>query len=251
MFEQKIDNIVKQAILDFINKKDTKSDEGIISENEHPLYYAIPKQIREYAKKVTSFTISCGYIYEKIYFNICNLFKKEVSKEIKGYITAEQDAKIVEYINDRTHHVHTSYDIFDELDKLVVVGDKIKQKTYKVDTCFLDDDDTYYIVESKLSGNMDNKKSKSEKTELLKRYCVLKNNGCKKVKPTMGVIYNLYGEGETWHQERVLQFFDRTEIFLGLDFWKSATNSEKYANCVINSLKKHRELITKHIFQEN
>lgn len=69
----------------------------------------------------------------------------------------------------------------------------------------------HYIIELKAGGDLDNKKSKAEKIEMLREYYLLKNkiSSDENVKIYFATAYNKFGEGNTWKQERVGQFFFR------------------------------------------
>ena len=98
------------------------------------------------------------------------------------------------------------------------VTDSYRER-HKTDNFFFDNSsNTYYIIELKSGGDLDNKKAKSEKSELLKEYFMMKNqialskNINRKVKIFFATAYNRYGEGREWKQERVLQYFSREEF---------------------------------------
>ncbi|GAG40052.1 unnamed protein product, partial [marine sediment metagenome] len=125
-----------------------------------------------------------------------------------------------------------------------------KKKTKKFSDYYLTfkrDQSKKFLIELKIGGDLDNKKAKSEKDSLLRQYVLLKNS--KEVKPGDKVkilfctAYNKDGEGKTWKQERVRQYFSKEEIKIGKDFWDFICNSPKGYEVVKASYLKHSHFL--------
>ena len=86
----------------------------------------------------------------------------------------------------------------------------------------------HYLIELKASGDLDNKKAKSEKLAMLQEYFILKNSLIDKpndkIRIFLGTAYNKYGEDSEWKQERVKQFFSEDELLIGKDYWNFVCN---------------------------
>lgn len=104
----------------------------------------------------------------------------------------------------------------------------------------------HYIIELKAGGDLDNKKSKAEKIELLKEYFLLKNkiiDNVEKIKLLFATAYNKFGEGNEWKQSQVKQYFDENELLIGKDYWNFVCNDENGFNIVFEQYKKSSKYI--------
>ena len=104
----------------------------------------------------------------------------------------------------------------------------------------------HYIIELKAGGDLDNKKSKAEKIELLREYFLLKNkleNTDETVKVLFATAYNKFGEGREWKQSQVRQYFDEKELLIGRDYWNFVCNDENGFDIVFDQYKKSAEYI--------
>jgi len=55
--------------------------------------------------------------------------------------------------------------------------------------------------------------------------------------------YNRFGEGKTWQQERVKQFFAPEELLIGRDFWNFICQSDEGYDTVLQAYKENAYLI--------
>ena len=103
----------------------------------------------------------------------------------------------------------------------------------------------HYLIELKIGGDLDNKKSRSEKEALLEQYCILANTlGSEdKIKIYFATAYNRYGEGRPWTQGRVLQFFAKDELLISADFWNLVCKSDKGYEIVLDEYRKSASVI--------
>jgi hypothetical protein len=102
-----------------------------------------------------------------------------------------------------------------------------------------------HLIELKLGGDLDNKKARSEKEALLEQFCILSNgtSNSTKINLHFATAYNRYGEGKSWKQERVLQFFSAEELLISGDFWNFLSQDKDGFNIVLDEYQKQSGLI--------
>jgi hypothetical protein len=102
-----------------------------------------------------------------------------------------------------------------------------------------------HLIELKLGGDLDNKKARSEKEALLEQYCILSNGRLRQTRVNLhfATAYNRYGEGNSWRQERVLQFFSEDELLISADFWNFLAQDDDGFNVVLDEYQKQSGLI--------
>ena len=111
--------------------------------------------------------------------------------------------------------------------------------------------DMHYLIELKASGDLDNKKARSEKDSLLQQYFMLKNLLISENKPSnnikifFGTAYNKYGEGNEWKQARVRQFFSKDELLIGKDYWNFVCDDSGGFDIIFSQYKLSCEKIRK------
>lgn len=105
--------------------------------------------------------------------------------------------------------------------------------------------DSHYLIELKIGGDLDNKKSRAEKEAILEQYAILSNivGDTSKIKIYFATAYNRYGEDKPWKQERVKQFFGNDELLIGKDFWNFICKSENGYKYVIESYRENAHFI--------
>ena len=104
----------------------------------------------------------------------------------------------------------------------------------------------HYIIELKAGGDLDNKKSKAEKVELLREYFLLKNkleDSDEKIKVLFATAYNKFGEGNEWKQSQVRQYFDERELLIGREYWNFVCNDEHGFDIVFEQYRKSANYI--------
>jgi len=106
-----------------------------------------------------------------------------------------------------------------------------------------------FLIELKIGGDLDNKKARSEKEALLEQFAILSNTlpPDAKIKVCFATAYNKDGEGNTWKQERVRQFFADDELLIGSDFWNFVCKSKDGYKIVLSAYKEKAHLIKKAI----
>lgn len=209
--------------------------DGVINSKKNNCFMsALGDDFMIYSALSRSFDSSLGSMLEAMGRNIAKLSYR-VLDDIDSILLPEQDQHI--------RNIISSYDRRDEYPKvshydsftaiIPKVTDSYRQ-IHKTDNFFCDDvSGTYYIIELKAGGDLDNKKAKSEKSEILREYFMLRNkiamssDNCRRVKIFFATAYNRYGEGHEWKQERVLQYFSREELLIGRDYWNFICRNDK------------------------
>lgn len=171
---------------------------------------------------VRSFDSSFGKVLENIGNSIAKL-SYEVRGRIDSYLLPQQSQHIDYLLQEYDRHVKPT------------VND------YKTDNYFYNPEKKeHYIIELKAGGDLDNKKSKAEKTELLQEYFLLKNKIIgtdEEISIFLGTAYNKFGEGNEWKQERVQQYFADEELLIGYNYWNFVCNDDDGFNIVFNQYK--------------
>lgn len=226
--------------------KQLSNPEGVINSKKNNCFIAtLGNEFILYSALSRSFDSSLGNLLETIGKNIAKLSYTVLDK-IDSIFLPEQDQHIKNIISSydkRDEYPKIShYDSFSSIIPKVI--DSYKE-IHKTDNFFFDEStDTYYLIELKAGGDLDNKKSKSEKSELLKEYFMLKNqiirseNPQRKIKLFFATAYNKFGEGNNWKQERVLQYFAKDELLIGRDYWNFICKSNNGFETVLDQYKK-------------
>lgn len=197
--------------------------EGVINSKKNNVFVAeLGEEFMFYSAFVRSFDSSFGKILENIGNAIATL-SYEVRGRIDSYLLPQQtqhiDYLLAEYDRHRKPLV-SDYDTFSCVQPSNIDS---YMRTHETDNYFYNESKKeHYIIELKAGGDLDNKKAKAEKTELLHEYFLLKNklkDTDEKVKVFFATAYNKFGEGNTWKQERVQQFFADDELLIGKDYW--------------------------------
>jgi len=250
--EQFIRRVVDEAINNFAQNfslkhlKQVENPEGVINSKRLNCFMSeLGDEFIIYSSLSRSFDSAFGNMLESMGRSIAASSYKVLDK-IDSIFLPEQDQHIKNIIS--------SYDKRDETPKIShyaefnsiipKVTDSYRE-SHNIDNFFLDErNKIYYIIELKAGGDLDNKKAKSEKSELLKEYFMLKNqilisnNKDFKIKLFFATAYNKFGEGNAWRQERVLQYFAREELLIGKDYWNFICNDENDFDIVLNQYKK-------------
>ena len=215
-------------------------DEGTINMKIHNIFIAsLGSDIQYYSALARSLDSSLGNMLEKMAIKIATL-NYEVCRHVEGVIYKSQIDGIADLLAayKNREKIPKIADYKNVLDKKHN-GSK-SQKRHESDYYLYDvEKDIHYLIELKIGGDLDNKKSRSEKEALLEQYCILVNNIGKpeKINLCFATAYNRYGEGKPWKQSRVLQFFDEKELLISKDFWNMVCKSNDGYDVVIDEYK--------------
>lgn len=222
------------------------NEDGIINSKIHNVFIAaLGSEIQYYSALCRSLDSSLGNMLEAMAISIAEMHY-HVTQQVEGDLYQEQTDYIAElleqYKNNDKKPVKADYI---GITKKCNEGSK-KNKRH-VSDYYLFDEQTgmHYLIELKIGGDLDNKKSRSEKEALLEQYCILANTlGSEdKIKIYFATAYNRYGEGRPWTQGRVLQFFAKDELLISADFWNLVCKSDKGYEIVLDEYKKSASVI--------
>lgn len=210
---------------------------------------ALGADIQYYSALARSLDSSLGNMLEKMAIQIATLHF-DVSQHVEGIIYQEQTDYIAELLEayKNTKGVNHRLPKVDDYKGIMLKKSpsSFHSKRHESDY-YLKDPQTgmHYLIELKIGGDLDNKKSRSEKEALLEQYCILANSlgSEENIKICFATAYNRYGEGKPWKQGRVLQFFAEEELLISSNFWNLVCKSEKGYDIVIDEYKKNAHLI--------
>jgi len=201
--------------------------EGTINSKIHNHFIAeLGDEVRYFSSLARSLDSSLGNMLEALAIRLA-LANYEVARFVSGHISTSQTnhiASLLEAYKARRRRPAVA-DYEGVLLALSTDGSSI-EKRHESDYCLRDvDTGVRYLVELKIGGDLDNKKARSEKEALLEQYAILVNSlqTDELVKIRFATAYNRYGEGRSWRQERVRQFFADDELLISKDFWALVT----------------------------
>lgn len=244
-----IQEIVDTSIKSFVDGLDLKyttevnDPDGVINAKKNNIFVAeLGEEFMFYSAFVRSFDSSFGKVLENMGKSIAKL-SYVVKGRIDSYLLTQQSQHI-DYLLTEYENNHTKPSIEDYSNFTCMHPKDITSyiKSHETDNYFYNPDKgEYYIIELKSGGDLDNKKSKVEKSELLQEYFLLKNlikDKNEKVKIYLATAYNKYGEGNEWNQKRVKQYFAPEELLIGKDYWNFVCDSDNGFEIVFEQYKK-------------
>lgn len=227
--------------------KEVNNPEGVINSKKNNIFIAeLGSEFMFYSAFVRSFDSSFGNVLENIGNAIAKL-SYEVNGRIDSFLLPQQTQHIDYLITSYDNHIPPKkwdYENFSWVRQADVTS---YLTTHETDNYFFNPDkNEHYIIELKAGGDLDNKKSKAEKIELLKEYFLLKNKldaVDARIKVFFATAYNKYGEGQEWRQSQVRQYFDEDELLIGKDYWNFVCDDENGFGIVFEQYKKSSEYI--------
>lgn len=222
---------------------------GVINMKKNNCFIAeLGREFMFYSAFVRSFDSSFGNVLEKMGNNIAKL-SYEVRGNIDSFILPDQITRISSVLDSYIDHT-TNPEISHYSDYSTIYPKNITsyKRTHVTDNYFYcKEKNEHYLIELKASGDLDNKKSRAEKSALLEEYFLLKNqlkdDKTAQIKIYFGTAYNKFGEGKPWKQERVKQFFAEDELLIGKDYWNFVCNDENGFDIVFEQYKKSADKI--------
>lgn len=215
--------------------------EGVINSKKNNVFIAeLGKEFMFYSAFVRSFDSSFGKVLENIGNSIANL-SYEVRGRIESYLLPQQTQHIDYLLAEYDRHVKPSVEDYESFSCVQPKNKESYFKNHETDNYFYNSDKKeHYIIELKAGGDLDNKKAKAEKTELLQEYFLLKNklsNADENISIFFATAYNKFGEGNNWKQERVQQFFSDEELLIGKEYWNFVCDDENGFDIVFEQYK--------------
>lgn len=256
--ENSIRNIVATYVAGFATTFSTRhiaeirNPNGVINSKIHNVFLAeLSPEVQYYSSLGRSFDSSLGNQLEAMAIAIARL-SYQVSKKVEGPLSVEQ-----------THGIASLLERYNRLEKKPAVEDyaflrekptdqTLKAKRY-VSDYHLTDEKTgdRFLIELKAGGDLDNKKSRSEKEAILEQYAILSNTLPPEtnIRIFFATAYNRYGEGKPWIQGRVLQYFAFDELLIGREFWNLVCRLANGYEIVMDAYKQHAHLIRESLDQ--
>lgn len=244
-----IEIVVDVAIASFaeglISRYTDEADKetGVINMKKNNCFIAeLGEEFMFYSAFVRSFDSSFGNVLEKIGNNIATL-SYEVKGNIRSFLLPDQTQRIASildsYVDHNTKPAIAHYKDYTSIYPKDITSYKREHVTDNYFYC--PEKNEHYLIELKASGDLDNKKSRAEKSSLLEEYFLLKNqlkdDKTANIKIFFGTAYNKYGEGKPWKQERVKQFFAEEELLIGQDYWNFVCNDSNGFEIIFNQYK--------------
>jgi hypothetical protein len=221
--------------------------DGVLNMKIHNVFIsALGEEILYYTALVRSLDSSLGNMLETLAINIAKLFY-DVAKNVEGSLYSSQTSKIAELLEaykNSNNPIKPSVSHYQQIKDAKDGNGHVK--VHQSDYCLYDKEtNTYYLIELKIGGDLDNKKARSEKEALMEQFAILSNEKGDdvKVKCYFATAYNRFGEGKQWNQGRVKQFFSNEELLIGRDFWNFICKSEDGYNIIIDEYKKNSHFI--------
>lgn len=241
--EQIIDTSIKAFAESFGMKHISQvgNPEGIINAKKNNCFIEkLGHEFMFYSAFVRSFDSSFGKVLEKIGNSIAKL-SYEVKGKLEAYLLPQQMQHMDFMISEYEKNVKPTISDYDSFTWIKPKDIRSYTKNHSTDHYFYNQDkNEHYLIELKAGGDLDNKKSKSEKQALLQEYFILKNflieqkDANPKIFIYLGTAYNMFGEGNYWKQDRVRQFFADDELLIGKDYWNFVCDDKEGFDIIIN-----------------
>lgn len=228
--------------------KEVDDPNGVINKKKNNCFIAeLGEEFMFYSAFVRSFDSSFGRILENMGNNIAKL-SFDVRQNVNSYLLPQQSQHIDYMILQYENRIKPSVSDYDKFNCMVPSDIRSFEKTHVTDHYFFrKDTKEHFLIELKAGGDLDNKKSKTEKIALLQEYFILKNSLTKddkdKIKIYLATAYNSFGEGNLWKQDRVKQFFAEEELLIGRDYWNFVCDDENGFEIIFEQYKKSSKYI--------
>jgi hypothetical protein len=249
--EEQIRGIVKNQVKGFAvgfqdrHMSEIDEPDGVINSKVHNIFIAaLGDEVRFYSSLVRSLDSSLGSLIESMALAIADTHFI-VTQQVEGRLYMEQTRAIADLLQDyqtrRKKPASLDYQYLRKLNK-GQVHEKRHASDYMLQSKKNGD---FHLIELKLGGDLDNKKARSEKEALLEQFCILSNGSppATKIDLHFATAYNRYGEGKSWKQERVLQFFSTDELLISGDFWNFLAQDNNGFDVVLDEYQKQAGLI--------
>lgn len=259
--KRSIENLVDNAIDSFAKAlldrytKERFNSSGVINMKKKNCFIAeLGQEFMFYSALVRSFDSSFGNTLERLGNDIAKL-SYTVKGDINSFILPEQTQRIASILDNYSDHTaKPSILHYCNFDVIYPRNISSFKRNHVTDHYFFSPEkNEHYLIELKASGDLDNKKSRAEKSALLEEYFLLKNalkdDSCTEIKIFFATAYNKYGEGNTWKQERVLQYFADEELLIGRDYWNFVCNDDNGFDIIFEQYKQSADKIKKTLNQ--
>ncbi len=227
--------------------KEEKDPCGVINAKKNNIFMAeLGEEFMFYSAFVRSFDSSFGNVLENIGNAIAKL-SYEVNGRIESYLLPQQTQHIDYLMTVYNQHEPPKKEHYEKFTWVKPKDITSYMTNHETDNYFYSPEKReHYIIELKAGGDLDNKKAKAEKIELLREYFLLKNKletSEEKIKLLFATAYNKFGEGNEWKQSQVRQYFDEKELIIGKQYWNFVCDDEEGFKIVFEQYKKSANYI--------
>jgi len=223
-----------------------KNPNGTLNMKIHNIFIAVlSPELRYYTALVRSLDSSLGNMLEKMAIGIAEL-SYEVKQQVEGPLSLRQTQDMAVLLEKYKRREISPPQLTDYQLLRIKPTEILTTKRHESDYCLIDKQTgDYSLIELKIGGDLDNKKSRSEKEALMEQLAILSNTLPTETKVNIyfATAYNRFGEGKPWKQERVRQYFADKELLIGKDFWNFICKSEDGYETVLDAYKEKSSLI--------
>lgn len=248
--EESIRKIVDDTMKEFSNKFENRytseinDPNGVINSKKNNVFMKeLGTEFMFYSAFVRSFDSSFGKVLEKMANDIAVL-SYEVNGKIKSYLLPQQTQHIDYLMTEYDKHKKPTINDYIKFNSVQPSDLESYIKTHETDNYLYNESkNEHVIIELKAGGDLDNKKAKSEKNELLREYFLLKNKllledeADAEIKIFLATAYNTFGEDNPWKQERVRQYFSDDELLIGRSYWNFICDESDGFNVIYDQYK--------------
>ena len=251
--KSKIESVVAKKINDFsvaFQKRhiaDLKSGCGpLIDKRHNDFIYSLGSEFAVGSAFYRSFDSALGKMFETLGQLLASMFY-EGRKGINSFIFKDQLDLTGQLVFD--YDVRKAFPKIEDYSKFSSDGQNAIPMKHATDNFFYDSkENVWHVIELKFGCDLDIKKAKAEKIELVKQYFLMKNlveneGGDAEVQIHLAAAYNKYGEGNAWSHPRVKQYFADEELLIGSQYWNLVCNDEDGYEVVLDAYIKNSELI--------
>jgi len=255
--QRAIREIIDSSLKSFINGFEARYEgeidnpNGVINSKKNNCFIAeLGEEFIFYSALVRSFDSSFGNTLEAIGNSVAKL-SYDVKGSINSFLLPEQKQHIANIMNSyEAHHVLPSIEHYANHNVIVPPDITSFKMSHETDNYFYNPvKKEHYIIELKAGGDLDNKKSRSEKNAILEEYFLLKNALIDKPEHKVflffATAYNRFGEGNPWKQSSVKQYFAEEELLIGKNYWNFVCDDEHGFDIVFEQYKENAKNIKK------
>lgn len=222
-----VDNRIKEFADNLIKRyqKELNEPNGVINSKKKNIFInSLGNEFIFNSAFCRSFDSSFGNVLESLSNDIADITFEVITEDISSYLLPQQTQHIDYIMSDYEKHAkQPEISDYSNFDAFIPKNIQSYTKSHVTDNHFYNPTTKeHYVIELKAGGDLDNKKAKSEKIELLKEYFILKNELVgtdETVRIFFATAYNKDGEENEWKQERVKQFFADDELLIGKNYW--------------------------------
>ena len=221
--------------------------DGTINMKIHNVFIeALGEEIQYYTALVRSLDSALGNMIERLAIKIAQQ-NYDVKNNVEGPLTSNQTRIIAELLEEyKSRRRRPQVSDYQSLRMYDQNFEPSENRRHDSDYYLVyKDDNSHFLIELKIGGDLDNKKARSEKEAILEQFAILSNimPSDTDIRIYFGTAYNRFGEDKPWKQERVRQFFADDELLIGRDFWNFMCCSNNGYDIVIDEYRKNASVI--------